>query len=671
MQQQARVVIVTTGSVLVALLLAVAGASVTNQSPPLPGRLEADPVTVMISGLLYVIAGCSALLTLARLIRAVWLTPRPPRGDRAAGQRPAVDHAWRRTAPAAASWCVTSVLTAIFNAGAAQGFPVAYVIADPLTFLTTVQTAQAWLLTALAAALVTVLTLLPVRWGTQIVTTLFVLAAQLPVVVTAQVSVGVGHDFATDAAIIMTLALAVALAATWGAAGLEGRYAPGVVRGFRMAAVGLLIALPLRIAVAVFEMAGVGVWSHPYGIAVLGQLAIWLVLLALAGSVGWRPGGQTRAGVLTRPSVAAGLAVVAVGLWAAQLNLVPPRFLAPQTIAENYLGFAIPPAPSILTAFTPGRPNVLLATTAVTAIGGYVTAFVTLRRRGDHWPVHRLICWCLGWLLVLAVSGSSAWALSSVAFSWHMGVHMVLSMLAPPLLVLGGVVTLALRVLPTTPGPLPRLRTALQAVLEAPFVVRLTSPLVVWLIFVTGFYVLYFSSLFGTAMRYHWAHQLMTFHFLIVGCLFYGTGIGVDRPVRDLPPVARLAILFAAMPFHAFFSIAVLSGTGIGEQFYRSLDVSWIADLGHDQQTGGQLTWAMGEIPMLIVVIALMTQWLAQDRRTAQRLDRQADRDGDSELNAYNDLLAELARRDDAASGRQAAAERQPVRQPDRQENND
>ncbi|MDN5725971.1 MAG: cytochrome c oxidase assembly protein, partial [Propionibacteriales bacterium] len=267
------------------------------------------------------------------------------------------------------------------------------------------------------------------------------------------------------------------------------------------------------------------------------------------------------------------------------------------------------------------------------------------------------------------------WALSSVTFSWHMGVHMVLSMLAPPLLVLGGVITLALRVLSAAPGPLPRLRSALQAVLEAPLVTRLTSPMVVWLIFVSGFYVLYFSSLFGTAMRYHWAHQMMTFHFLIVGCMFYGTGIGVDRPVRDLPPIARLALLFAAMPFHAFFSIAVLSGTGIGEQFYRALDVSWISDLGRDQETGGQITWAMGEIPMLIVVIALMTQWLAQDRRTAHRLDRQADRDGDSELNAYNDLLAELARRDGSAvPGRQAAASEDksaPERQQVGKENHD
>ncbi|MDN5726346.1 MAG: cytochrome c oxidase assembly protein [Propionibacteriales bacterium] len=662
MHQQARVTAATIGSIMVAFLVAVAGAAVTSLSPPIPGYLEADPATVIISGLLYVAAGCAALLTLSRLIRAVWLTPRPTRDELAEGSRSASGYAWRRTAPAAVLWCATSALTAIFNAGAAQGFPVAYVIADPFTFLSTVQTAQAWTLTALVAAVVAIVTLTPRRWGTQIVTTVLVLAAQLPVVVTAQVSVGVGHDFATDAAIIMTLALAVAVAAIWGAAGLEDTSSPGVVRGARMAAVGLLVAIGLRIAVAVFEMAGVGVWTHPYGIAMLGQLGTWLILLALTGTVALQRGLGPRLGAL-RLRVGAWVAVVSVGFWAALLNLVPPRFLEPQTIAENYLGFEIPPAPTFITALTPGRPNLLLGTTALAAIVVYALAFARLRRRGDHWPWHRLVCWCAGWLLVLAVSGSSAWALSSVAFSWHMGIHMVLSMLAPPLIVLGGVITLALRVLSASPQALPRLRSALLAVMEAPLVVRLTSPLVVWLIFVASFYVLYFSPLFGAAMRYHWAHQAMTFHFLIMGCLFYGTGIGVDRPVRDIPAVARLALVFAAMPFHAFFSIGVLSGTGIGEQFYRALDVSWIADLGQDQQLGGQVTWALGEMPMLIVVIALLAQWFAHDRRTARRADRQADRDGDSELAAYNELLAELARRDRAAPGRQAASDRQPARE--------
>jgi hypothetical protein len=49
-------------------------------------------------------------------------------------------------------------------------------------------------------------------------------------------------------------------------------------------------------------------------------------------------------------------------------------------------------------------------------------------------------------------------------------------------------------------------------------------------------------------------------------------------------------------------------------------------------------------------MIALLVQWSRSDQRTARRLDRAADRDDDSELAAYNAMLAELARRD--TSGR-------------------
>jgi putative copper resistance protein D len=46
------------------------------------------------------------------------------------------------------------------------------------------------------------------------------------------------------------------------------------------------------------------------------------------------------------------------------------------------------------------------------------------------------------------------------------------------------------------------------------------------------------------------------------------------------------------------------------------------------------------------VLIAIAVQWARSDERDAKRLDRQADRDGDIELAAYNDRLANMGRRD-------------------------
>ena len=61
---------------------------------------------------------------------------------------------------------------------------------------------------------------------------------------------------------------------------------------------------------------------------------------------------------------------------------------------------------------------------------------------------------------------------------------------------------------------------------------------------------------------------------------------------------------------------------------------------------GGGIAWAAGEVPLVIVMIALLMQWARSDKRTARRLDRAAELDDGAELAAYNAMLAELARRE-------------------------
>ena len=82
------------------------------------------------------------------------------------------------------------------------------------------------------------------------------------------------------------------------------------------------------------------------------------------------------------------------------------------------------------------------------------------------------------------------------------------------------------------------------------------------------------------------------------------------------------------------------------QRFYRSLNLSWHTDLLADQRLGGGIAWAAGEVPLVVVMLALLIQWTRSDRRIAKRLDRAADRDDNAELSAYNAMLAELARRD-------------------------
>ena len=74
--------------------------------------------------------------------------------------------------------------------------------------------------------------------------------------------------------------------------------------------------------------------------------------------------------------------------------------------------------------------------------------------------------------------------------------------------------------------------------------------------FVGCYYALYFSGLFARRCPSTAAHLAMNLHFLVIGLLFFWPLIGVDPAPRRVPP-ARLGIVFASVPFHAFFGVGV------------------------------------------------------------------------------------------------------------------
>ena len=275
----------------------------------------------------------------------------------------------------------------------------------------------------------------------------------------------------------------------------------------------------------------------------------------------------------------------------------------------------------------------------------YVKGLLVLRRRGDDWPVGRTVSWMVG-LALIAWAGIGGLAqYSHVLFSAHMVSHMILSMVAPIFLVLAAPVTLALR---TLPGPRQSgdvsPRGLLVAFLHSHFARFVTHPLVGPVLFVGSLYALYFSPIFGELMDSHWGHGAMQLHFIAVGTLFFYVLVGVDPSPRSLQPLVRFGLLLVTIPFHAFFAISVMSSKSvIAASYWTTIDRPFRTDLLADQYLGGGIAWAMGEIPLVIVLGALFVQWIRSDRRDARRLDRAADRDNDADLEAYNAYLRDLA----------------------------
>ncbi|MFF7754419.1 cytochrome c oxidase assembly protein [Streptomyces sp. NPDC007971] len=286
------------------------------------------------------------------------------------------------------------------------------------------------------------------------------------------------------------------------------------------------------------------------------------------------------------------------------------------------------------------EPFFLIGCVAGLALYGW--GVVRLRRRGDAWPVSRTVSYVIGVLTVLLVMCTRLNDYGMVMFSVHMVQHMVISMLSPILILLGAPVTLALRALPVAGKGRKGPRELLLALLHSRYMRIITHPVFTIPLFIASLYALYFTPIFDFLMGSKFGHIAMMVHFLAVGVVFFWPIIGVDPGPHRPGHLMRMLELFAGMPFHAFFGIALMMASEPMIDTFRHPSASLGIDALSDQNAAGGIAWAFSEIPSVLVLIALLFQWYGSEQRQAKRKDRAADRDGDKELEAYNAYLASL-----------------------------
>lgn len=281
----------------------------------------------------------------------------------------------------------------------------------------------------------------------------------------------------------------------------------------------------------------------------------------------------------------------------------------------------------------------------VVALALYGWGVARLVRRGDRWPVSRTVSFALGILTIAVVMCTKLNDYGMVMFSVHMVQHMVVSMVSPILLLLGAPVTLTLRALPTAARGRKGPRELLVALVHSRYVRIVSHPAFTIPMFIASLYGLYFTPLFDFLMGSKVGHIAMMTHFLLVGLFFFWPIMGVDPGPHRPGYVMRMLELFAGMPFHAFFGIALMMATEPMVGAYEHPPASLGIEALSDQTAAGGIAWAFSEIPSVIVLVVLLAQWYQSEQRQARRADRTADRDGDQELAAYNAYLASLQTR--------------------------
>lgn len=344
----------------------------------------------------------------------------------------------------------------------------------------------------------------------------------------------------------------------------------------------------------------------------------------------------------------------ALGRSATPAAITPARELgATITPAEYLTGDPLPPELTFTSIFTVWKFDLLWAAVTFGGIGLYCYGVWILRRRGDKWPLGRTVSWVSGMLLLGYVTNGFLNAYEAYLFSLHMLGHMFLTMLIPLLLVLGAPVTLLLRAAAKRQDGSWGAREWVLWLVETPYSRFITNPVVAAAIFAGSLWVFYFTPVLRWSMSTHLGHQWMIIHFLLSGYLFTLALIGVDPVPHRAPYPLRVIILLATMAAHAFFGVTVMSSTGL-------LAADWFGAMGRvwgdpplvDQQSGGGIAWGIGELPTLFIMLVVSIQWARSDEKEQRRKDRAAERSGDAELMAYNEMLAARAEQ----------AQRQPAR---------
>jgi putative copper resistance protein D len=343
---------------------------------------------------------------------------------------------------------------------------------------------------------------------------------------------------------------------------------------------------------------------------------------------------------------------IAIGGKLSLTSYPAPDFAPSNAAVLSITGMNDPGAPNINKLLWGYVPDGVFLGLLILATLLYIKGVRVLSKRGDKWSKGRTSAWIVGVALADYATSGGVGIYSHFTFGYHMLAHMILGMIAPIFFVLSAPITLALRTLPQSRDGNERgIRGLLLSFMHSKYVTTLSNPVIALMIFDGSLFALYMTPLFGHLMKGHTGHLFMDIHFILAGALFFHVIIGVDPNPKRVPHIVRIIVLFAAMSIHAWFSITVLMATSpLDGDYFKSLQLTWGPDLLSDQRMGGSIGWALGEIPILIALAATFIQWMREDKKETQRIDRASERAAamglDDELAEYNRYLAKLNQRD-------------------------
>ena len=249
------------------------------------------------------------------------------------------------------------------------------------------------------------------------------------------------------------------------------------------------------------------------------------------------------------------------------------------------------------------RPGVLAV--VLLAAAGYLTGVHRVRRGGGTWSAARTAAFLAG-LAVIVVATCSGIEPYGRVLEWvHMVEHLLLIMVAPPLLVYG--------------SPLRLLADAgagwLRTLLARPVISWLTSPVAAVILYAVAVVGVHLTGLMERAMRGDAVHVGEELAYLGAGCVLFQLVFGLSPGPWQLTNLGKLALLAVVTPVDTVVGMVLLqTGTvSIAGGAHGHADLprpDWALSPADDTIAAGSIMWAGGTGIMAALMIIAALTWL-------------------------------------------------------------
>lgn len=256
-----------------------------------------------------------------------------------------------------------------------------------------------------------------------------------------------------------------------------------------------------------------------------------------------------------------------------------------------------------------------VVTTCVVLAGGlYLWGVVRVARRHSArpWPAWRTGMFLGGLAVVVLALQSGIGSYDDVLFWDHMIQHLLLVMVAPPLLILGQPITLLMH---ASRNPL---HTWVKRVVRSPVVSFLTWPVFGFLAYAAAIVVAHLTGLANLTARNPAAHDVEHVAFLIIGYLFLLAIVGSEPIKWRLSYPTKLVLLFLVMPVDTFTGLVISYGTAGTPGLPAGPRPAWAGSALGDLHAGGAVMWVGGDGIMFVLMMVVFLMW-STDTKAASR----------------------------------------------------